>query len=307
MRGSVYYQTSLLAKCVFAPSAKKWMRTDKDHPHYQKVASYKTLETYRRIWDDLGNFVRRGFNINDFESLSAGHIETFMMTKIERRLSKQYLEKISAALGKLEVALRHFSYEVSGRHVYYDFSIRQRVLDDARDAGLLYQGYHDRAYADPEAIIKHLSSSIHQHVARIQLFGGARMEGIGLIKPSQLKGVMEDPVTGKQVYCLETKEKGGKSGDVYLRQEEYDFLERHLPSLKSIKIDQEAYARDIRSTCHLLGIRSEGSHGFRWSFAQRRFLEYQRHGYTYEQARQGLSLEMKHNRPSISDHYTYGR
>ena len=44
-------------------------------------------------------------------------------------------------------------------------------------------------------------------------------------------------------------------------------------------------------------------HGFRWTFAQNRVREYQNNGYTYEQALQGVSWEMKHYRASITEHY----
>lgn len=68
--------------------------------------------------------------------------------------------------------------------------------------------------------------------------------------------------------------------------------------------DRQKYTAGIRRTCENLGIKGEGSHGFRYAFAQRRMEEYMRVGYTYEQSLQGVSWEMKHNRASITMWYT---
>ena len=69
------------------------------------------------------------------------------------------------------------------------------------------------------------------------------------------------------------------------------------------KISYQEYIDDIKTTCQKLNIPHHGSHGFRWTFAQNRVREYQNHGYTYEQALQGVSWEMKHYRASITEHY----
>lgn len=100
-----------------------------------------------------------------------------------------------------------------------------------------------------------------------------------------------------------TKEKGGKEGDVLVAVETYDWLEEYFKNIQQFRIKYQAYADDIRETCTALGIKPEGTHGFRWTFAQRRIREYQDIGYSYEQALQGVSWEMKHYRASISEHY----
>jgi integrase len=89
------------------------------------------------------------------------------------------------------------------------------------------------------------------------------------------------------------------SPKTYKRIEEY-FLHKKTPVFK---IRYQAYVDDIRETCKRLNIDPKGSHGFRWTFAQNRVREYQKHGYTYEQALQGVSWEMKHFRASITEHY----
>ena len=50
--------------------------------------------------------------IKDFEKIESQHVSAYMDYKIEYYPSKQYLEKISAALGKLEIALKLFSKNI---------------------------------------------------------------------------------------------------------------------------------------------------------------------------------------------------
>ena len=109
MRGSVYYQSSQLVKQIFVEGAKKEDKINLNHEHYQVVSSYKSMETYRYIWNNFFNYLLEHWKIKDFEKIESEHIAAYMDYKIEYYPSKQYLEKISAALGKLEIALKLFS------------------------------------------------------------------------------------------------------------------------------------------------------------------------------------------------------
>ena len=52
------------------------------------------------------------------------------------------------------------------------------------------------------------------------------------------------------------------------------------------------------------GEEPEGSHGFRWNFAQERMEDLQEKGkLNYDQARQEVSWEIKHERANITEHY----
>lgn len=303
MRGSVYYQATQLVKCVFKEGLKKPDRVNPTSPFFGMVASYRTMQSYRSIWENFFNYLKEQFNLKDCERIDSDHVASYMLYKIEYYPSKQYLEKISAAMGKLEIALERYSTQSYESPKHYDFSIRQRILDTARDLDKVADNYHDRAYAHPEIVIETLHDTKHRLAARIQLEGGARMEGIGLIKRFQLKGIEFDTITKKHVGVLETREKGGKIGDVKIDTETYGLLSELIDRLGTFRIDRQSYMVDIRKTCSKLGIQADGSHGFRWNFAQRRMLEYAKAGYSYEQSLQLVSWEMKHNRASITEHY----
>lgn len=304
MRGSVYYQSAELIKILFVAGAKKTERIDPNHPNFCKISSYGTATTFRAVWDNFFHYLREHWNVKDAEKITGEMIAAYMDYKCEYHVSKQYLEKISSALGKLEIALKHYTKNKYGEAKYYDFSIRQFILNEARNLDLVADNYHNRAYENPELLIESLSEPLHRLAARIQYEGGARLEGVSLIKLEQLQGIKYDAITGSNKAIISTIEKGGKKGDVLVTLETYKLLEEHIQKYKRFKIDRQKYSVDIRETCqNILNISAEGSHAFRWNFAKRRMMEYARAGYTYEQSLQAVSWEMKHNRAEISQWY----
>ena len=188
MRGSVYYQTATLAKYIFKKGVKNSEKINPASENFQKVSSFKTMESYRNIWNNFFNYLKEHWCIKNCEIIEAHHIVAYMEYKLEYYPSIQYMQKISSAMGKLEVALKLFSKEVYGKVKNYDFSIRQNILNEGRDLKLVANNYHNRTYNDPLSVIKNLQNSKHQLAALIQLEGGARIEGVALIKKNQLKG-----------------------------------------------------------------------------------------------------------------------
>ncbi len=263
------------------------------------------MESYRNVWNNFFNYLQEHFKLKNCELITDEHIKNYIEYKIEYYPYKQYLEKITSALGKLEIALNRYSKEKYPFPIIYDFKIRQELLNNARDLKLVANNYHNRVYDNPLLIIENLSNPKHQLATTIQLEGGARSEGVTLIKEEQLKAIKIDEISQKSVGVIETKEKGGKVGDVFISTKTYETLQNFFlqNDTSYFKISYQEYIDDIKSTCQKLNIPHHGSHGFRWTFAQNRVREYQNNGYTYEQALQGVSWEMKHYRASITEHY----
>ncbi|MFY4758186.1 hypothetical protein ACOTV4_10125 [Aliarcobacter butzleri] len=303
MRGSVYYQSSQLVKQIFQEGAKKQDKINPNHENYQMVSSYKTMESYRSIWNNFFNYLLEHWKIRNFEKIEAQHIQAYMDYKIEYYPSKQYLEKISAALGKLEIALKLFAKNIHNKNREYDFSIRQVILDQARDLKFVANNYHNRAYSNPLLLISNLQNSMNKLAAKIQLEGGARIEGVALIKPEQLLGKKIDKITNTEKGIIFTKEKGGKQGEVLVTVKTYKELENYLSLNSKFKINRQDYYNDIKQAALISKEIAEGSHGLRWNFAKRRMFEYGKAGYSYSDSLQQVSYEMKHNRASITEHY----
>ncbi|MCG3686999.1 hypothetical protein N5U06_10905 [Aliarcobacter butzleri] len=306
MRGSVYYQSSQLVKQIFQEGAKKQDKINPNHENYQMVSSYKTMESYRSIWNNFFNYLLEHWKIKDFEKIEAHHIQAYMDYKIEYHPSKQYLEKISAALGKLEIALKLFAKNIHNKNGEYDFSIRQTILNQARDLKFVANNYHNRAYSNPLLLISNLQNSIHKIAAKIQYEGGARIEGVALIKLEQLLGKKIDKITNTEKGIIFTKEKGGKQGEVLVSLETYTELENYLSLNSKFKINRQDYYNDIKQAALISREIAEGSHGLRWNFAKKRMFEYGKAGYSYSDSLQEVSYEMKHNRASITEHYLGG-
>lgn len=306
MRGSVYYQTAELVKHIFVEGAKKYEKTDPYHPHYKCISSYKTMETYRSVWNNFGHYLKEHWKLKDFEKITSEHVDAYISYKIEYYPTKQYLEKIVSALGKLQDALEIFSINVHGQERSYNFDIRKNILHYAKVQNKVADGYHNRTYKDPLLIIKNLSLYEHKLAAKIQFGGGTRSEGVTLIKKEQLLGYRTDKITQRLKGVILTKEKGGKEGEVLLPPAYYHYLESYIEEYGIFRVNYRDYADDIRQTCLRLDIMPQGTHGFRWTFAQNRVRAYQDAGYSYEQAIQGVSWEMKHERANITEHYLGG-
>jgi len=304
MRGSVYYQTAQLTKVIFCEGLKKKDKVDPMSVDFNKVSSYKSMESYRDIWNNFFNYLREHWKLKDPILISSLHIAAYIDYKIEYYPSRLYLGKISSALGKLETALHLYSVANFKTPINYDFSIRLKIVKEARDLKNVADNYHNRAYDKPLELISNLSIKEHRLAATIQYEGGARYEGIGIIKKEQLLGYKLDKITDSQKGVILTKEKGGKEGEILVSPQTYAKLEEYIKQNSKFSVKRAHYAKDIRDTCDRLGIAADGSHGLRWNFAQRRLFEYGRASYSYEQALLGVSSEMKHNRASITQHYT---
>lgn len=308
MRGTVYYQTAELTKVVFREGAKKEHRIDINHEHYNCIASFKTMETYRSVWNNFFNYLKEHFKLKNCEYITDEHVKSYFEYKIEYYASKQYAEKISSSLGKLEFALNKYSklkYTNSDKDpIIYDFKVRQNILDNAREYNLVADNYHNRTYKNPLLIINNLTKENHEIAAMIQLSAGARVEAVTLIKNEQLKGTKIDLVSNEEVGIIESCEKGGKVGDLLVDLNTYKKLEKYLENNLKFKINYQQYLDDLKQACKKCNQTYHSSHGFRWTFAQNRVRAYQQKAnYTYYEAIQKVSWEMKHFRASITEHY----
>ena len=152
-------------------------------------------------------------------------------------------------------------------------------------------------------LIENLKDPLHKIAAKIQYEGGARIEGVALIKKDQMMGIKVDSITNKEVGIVLTKEKGGKSGEVLVSIDTYTNLNSYILEYDKFKINRQKYYNDIKQAAISLNENPEASHGLRWNFAKRRMFEYGKAGYSYEECLQQVSYEMKHNRASITNHY----
>lgn len=303
MRGSIYYQTAQLTKIIFKEGASKVDRINPDCDYYLCIASFNTMNSYRQIWNNFGKYLRAIWKIKNFELIEEKHVVDYIESKIDDGCSLQYIQKINASLSKLAIALQRFNNEYAKDKKVYIFKKHILVIAQVKKCKNIESLKMSRAYKNPKTVIANIKNKMYRLAASIQYEGGARYVGIRKIELKQLKGRKIDEITGTLIGVIETKEKGGRVGDIFVTKKTYDELYSFLYKGGKFNIIYQQYEKEIVALCLKLDIDCNGSHGFRWSFARKRLVEYQNHGFTYEESLRKVSFEMKHNRKDITEHY----
>lgn len=325
---------SRVAKILFSPHLSKI-----DQKKSGKIANALTIKTYREIWNELGSFAKHELNLIDMQALESHHIEEYMRQKMTHNITEQRAELISSAIGKLQTGLEHLGLEFNNSYQYkpYDFEIRKIILKEARQLGLIKetskQKNYSRAYENPLALIDAISDERYKLAAKIQFESGTRLEGILEIYRHtriktlklqinklehlitiekvdreysivhQLNGIKKDEFTQTLKGQLLTVEKGGKPGIVQLDTNTYWDLDNIIRSEGKFIINKNIYRKLLKEASQKTAQKYQSTHGLRWNFAQNRMKKLQSVGLSYKQAQQQVSLEMKHFRSDITDHY----
>ena len=267
------------------------------------VHSYATLDDYRAIARQCMSFCKENFGLKDIEKLNGEYVAEFLNAKLESGLAKSSLQKYSAALEKLEVALNRYAEQHNtGKEYQFDEAIKE-----VREAVYATRESQDssRYIENVQEKIGKIENQAHQLAAKMQYEGGARRDEIGAGKYNQLteknlQGIKTDPKTGKEVGTVSVQGKGGKIREIHVSPETYRQLEQYIQKHEQFKINYHAYRNELKSA---IGPEYTGTHGLRWAYAQDRFQELQASGRSFEQALQDVSVELGHNRPDITEHY----
>jgi len=160
-----------------------------------------------------------------------------------------------------------------------------------------------RAYESPAELIGALKEPVHQLIASIQYEDGARLDEVRTIREWSFKVVRTDELTGQDRGYIEVKSKGGKVREIGVSPDTYNTAKEWIKSFDRIGFDERAYRRDLQEAANLTGQEYRGSHGLRWNFAQERFHNLMKKGYTYEQTLAQVSKELGHERADVTKHY----
>lgn len=265
------------------------------------IHSYDTARDYKDTWHTFGHFAREELKLKDFTRTEAHHIQAYLEKRIAEGISYGSWRKEAAHLGKLGNALTMYA-EKQGIDRGYDFrsginelrAVAQRELQSKDTI---------RGYMNPEKVISGISNPIFNLLAQIQLEGGARLHEVTLIRPEQLRGLGNDPQTGKPVGILHlTNTKGGKPRDIQLTPKTYNRLEKTLEK-GVVKESQGSYRKAVVRAAQVTKERVQGTHDFRYCYARNRYMELTKTGKVPEVAHQIISREMGHERADITIHY----
>ena len=316
MRGSVNWQVNqiFLKSGIFTPGQSKHFAKEKarmdgarswaDIGSKIDIHSYATAQTYKDVWHQFRHFAKDVLGVRDLEVLRSEHVCSFLESRIAGGVKYSTFQKYAAALGKFEKAFNLFAVNTGSGKVY-DFRSKFEPLRKEA-ARVLGRGDETRAYQNPKFLISALVNESHRLIASIQLEGGARIYEASLIHGDQLDGLTVDEFTGKDVGLIRLDPgdtKGGKGRTIFVAPGTYLRLCEYIEKHQVFKVNSNHYRGDLKNAAVRTGQMYSGSHGLRWNFAQIKFSELLKHGFTYEQCLQQVSWNMGHERADITLHY----
>lgn len=294
------------------------------------IRSVGTWNLYRSECHKLAAFLQHNgcnniLDAKSVETLTATFLEKCLKDAIENGRSLQTGQTRNAALGKFQHAINTFveknnitkirGVSVNKEDLKIDLSSIRKDYSN-RISKLLDRSsreYDRRAYPDPQNLIKYIDNPVHQLQARIQFESGCRAEGVGApsnghdnpLTSKNLGGIGKDPVTNKQVGKITTIEKGGKVTEHYISKETFRDLKEALRLGSQLRSDYKHYLHSINEAAKITGqyCIGRGSHALKHNFAQNRYQDCVKKGFSHEQALQQVSLETSHYR--FSETYTY--
>lgn len=287
------------------------------------IHSTGTLDkTFRRL-QPLGKWLRAQ-GVRDLEKLNEELVQNYLHDRLlyhgERGNCRQTFRVELSALSALEKGLTFFNTKFREDRIQYDFHTLRKEYSRLSKTLPTQSGKKGRTVDHPEALISLIHDPAHRLMVRLQLEGGCRAEGVGapqkgsnpftpnnFLDPDNKTdlGLKPDPVSGELVAIFWTIEKGGKLAYKYCSPVLKEDLLKYFSHTSSLHAPYRSYLASINEALRSSGQESKGrgTHSLRFAFAQRRYAECLKHGYSDEQAKQLVSREMSHNRPDITECY----
>ena len=187
MRGSVKWQVNTILseiKQIGESRHEIKQQTEYSSPHELSqqtgIYSYKTLDNYRNVAQNLLQYAKDNGFTKDIEKLTGDVVRSFLESKLEQGVSYNTLKTYTAAVTKLEVAL-----EKHNGSTYNLSQAAAELLNQAREGGMGPKEQH-RAFQNPQAVINNIYNQDYRIIAQFQLASGLRLSELNHIRPNQL-------------------------------------------------------------------------------------------------------------------------
>ena len=310
MRGSVKWQVNTVLSEIRETGesrheAKQQAQYSNPHELAQQtgIHSYKTLDTYRGVAQNLLQYAKDNLGVKDIEKLTGDAVRSFLESKLEQGVSYNTLKTYTAAVTKLETAL-----EKHNGSTYNLSQAAAEVLQQAREGGMGHTEQH-RAFENPQAVIQNINNPEYRTIAQFQLASGLRLSELNHIRPDQLQ-----ERDGRMFVSVE-QGKGGKDRVVEVKDRQAFQAYKSLVESKQqtqgkysgkFVFSSSGYRAAVASAAAKAGETERGTHSFRWNYAQREYIDKQISlGKPESQAKLEVSSDLGHNRESITDHYLH--
>jgi integrase len=268
------------------------------HKVSDKIHALKTKDQFMRLGTSLLTHQKEHFNKRaDLHNLSREIVESFVNDMIERGLKYNSISTYLSQLNKLSIAIGKIrDTEEQWRKDKRDPLFTPQDIKELRAKAkkeALGSKHVNRAYTNPDAIGVHMKGKSAISF-ELQKEYGLRVTAATKINAKQLKGNNR----------FEFVNKGGKQQTITLNPLLYKKLEKSVKNGKDGHlVAYNTYLRDFKHAVKLSGQKYTGTHGLRYTFAQRKLQELRKEGLSDEQAKWMISKMMGHKRKSITEYY----
>jgi integrase len=265
------------------------------------IYSYGTSDTYLPYWKNLADFAKESKGIKDIELISNRTVKEFLQSKLRDVNCKSSYSKIASAISKMESALNRYS-DNNGHNKSYNWG---KIIENQRRIANenLSKSIEGRGFIDSKSVVDKIGKVDHALAAKIQFEAGTRVFESSLVKEGQLRGIGKDPYNGNDRGVVNIRGKGGKIREVYLSPKTYQELLKHIEKNGIFKVSTRSYTDSVKEAAARAGQRYTGTHDFRHKWAQDRFKELSELGYGERQCLAGVSEDIGHVRPDITEVY----
>lgn len=254
------------------------------------VVSDSTQRKYVEIWREANQYFKEEYGIKSTAKIQPKHFRAFAYDAIDRGITLNSYNTYMAAMGKYGVVLN------SANKTPKNF---QAAIKETRPVAKeeLPQKEQSRAYENPEHLHRNLSPD-HKLIAQLQTEIGARVSEVLDVKYG--RNLIVD---GDKTFVKLTNTKGGRIRTQEVKGDLAQRLRDRITPQTPLKSDYKSYVKELRKSSRIEDIPYNGTHGFRWNYAQRRAEELHDKGVSPEEMLQTIALELGHSRASISLHY----
>lgn len=255
------------------------------------IFAFKTSTAMKSTWCNIGKFCREEFGIKDIQKISPEMIREYLAKKAyEDDISAKSYTNVCSRLEKFCTALE------SKRGV--DVSEMRAEIKECRafTADLRAAPKTNRAYLDPENMIRIIVDPDCRLAAKLQLEGGARISEIAKLDRRNLT-----PYEGEIVL---RNTKGGLVRTTKVSPETYEELLKIIKERGQYRLNVREYRAELREAALRGGDDPQKStHGFRYNFAQRNYFALLGEGMSEKMAKSRVSSFLGHKRSEITERY----
>ncbi len=270
------------------------LKSENGRDYSDKIHSFGSKENFGRFISDLSNFAKeKGFQNSSIrlDNITFEVFKSYLKEKIEGGITKRTVSNIISLAEKLSIALNKLSLSKNGIESKFAnqkelIAIKAELRKFAKDNIHL-----NRAIANniAEKIVNSISNEKVKIAATLQLKVGLRESEATKIKNWQIKGDTVD-IQGK----------GGYHREALINKEIYDKITGYINNKGSFAVSRSTYETHLRAAFEKNGIKYNGTHSLRYTYAQNRFIEKVELGIDNKEALRQVSEEMGHHRPDIT-------